>query len=78
LASGFNYDGPLSDSVSYYACMPPSNMEAPTRITSTTDSIDIQWQTPASNGGCPILGYAVFVDDGNSGLFTEVNQPKDI
>jgi hypothetical protein len=53
-------------------------MEAPTRITSTTNSIDIQWQAPTSNGGCPILEYAVFVDDGNSGLFTEINQPKDI
>lgn len=37
----------------------------------------ISWETPSSDGGCEILGYAVFVDDGALGAFTEVNTDSD-
>lgn len=52
-------------------------MAAPTRLTSTEDSITIAWTPPASNGGCTVTGYAVFVDDGSDGLFSEVNEEDD-
>ena len=36
----------------FYACTAPSQAEAPTRVTSTVDSITISWATPQENGGC--------------------------
>jgi hypothetical protein len=34
----------------------------------------LKWAEPLSNGGCPILGFALFRDDGISGNPTiEVN-----
>lgn len=61
----------------FYTCVGPSQAKAPYRITSTSDSITIGWDPPSDNGGCQILGYAVFVDDGAGGDFTEVNQVED-
>lgn len=33
----------------------------------------ITWQSPQQDGGCPLLGFAVFIDDGNHGDFVEVH-----
>jgi hypothetical protein len=53
-------------------------MMAPFRIDSTLSSILLGWNPPNSDGGCPILGYAVFRDDGsNSAATIEVNIPND-
>jgi hypothetical protein len=30
-----------------------------------------------NNGGCPITGYAVYMDDGLDGSFSEVNTAND-
>ena len=40
-------------------------------------SISINWNEPADNGGCQILGYSVLVDDGASGTFIEANVEND-
>lgn len=77
LAINFNTEGVLSSEKLLYACMAPSEGIAPTRVTSTIDSMTVAWQTPSSDGGCQILGYAVFVDDGEQGDFTEVNSDQD-
>lgn len=37
----------------------------------------MEWDDPLTDGGCEILGFAVFVDDGALGDFTEVNQEND-
>ena len=63
--------------VQFYSCVAPSQMQSPQRVTSTVDSITISWTTPDYNGGCQILSYAVFVDDGASGSFSEVNTDND-
>ena len=67
------YDPPET----FYSCVAPSQAAAPQRATSTIDSITISWESPAQNGGCEILGYAVFVDDGSGGGFSEVNAEND-
>lgn len=67
------YDPPET----FFACIAPSQFEAPLRVASTVDSITINWKVPEQNGGCDILGYAVFVDDGANGAFTEVNSAND-
>ncbi len=37
----------------------------------------IAWEDPKDNGGCFVTGFAVFVDDGQHGSFTEVNSLDD-
>ena len=76
-AANFNGDGALSVDVRLFSCTPPSQGQAPTRVTSSTSSITIEWQSPSSDGGCEIIGYAVYVDDGVFGSFMEVNEEDD-
>jgi hypothetical protein len=35
------------------------------------------WEDPLDNGGCFITSFAVFIDDGQLGSFTEVNSVND-
>jgi hypothetical protein len=37
----------------------------------------VSWSDPSDDGGCPITGFAVYVDDGNLGSFSEVNVAND-
>jgi len=53
-------------------------MMTPFKISTFTNSITIGWEEPASNGGCPLTGYAVYRDDGLGGdVTTEVNEVDD-
>lgn len=77
-AYNFNGEGPLSNELITYACVAPSKMSAPIRTGSTRQSIDLVWEQPSDNGGCSILGYAVYRNDGNDGAInTEVNTGQD-
>ena len=39
----------------------------------------LNWYEPQSNGGCPIIGYALYRDDGISGEPTiEINSINDV
>lgn len=74
--SAYNYNGEglMSDEMTTYACVEPSKMLQPQRVTSTTSSFTIEWQEPADDGGCPVLSYAVYRNDGQGGeITTEVN-----
>jgi hypothetical protein len=37
----------------------------------------IEWIASVDDGGCPIIGYAIFMDNG-LGTFTEVNVANDL
>jgi hypothetical protein len=74
LAINYNGEGIESEQVSMNVCLAPTQASAPSRVTSTTSSITIEWQTPSSDNGCPITGYAVFADDGSFGVYQEVNE----
>lgn len=78
-AQSFNTIGAWSIPAVFYACTPPLVNAAPRRITSTIDSITIAWDNvgPDMDGGCSIFSYAIFVDDGLGGTFTEVNSSQD-
>ena len=53
-------------------------MTAPVRVTSTKTTFELQWTEPTYNGGCPLTSYAVYRDEGDSGLITtEVNSAYD-
>lgn len=78
VAYNFNGAGAQSAVYSMYACVNPSVMVAPYRITSNETTITVGWVPPTNNGGCPITGYAVFMDNGTgTGNFSEVNTPND-
>jgi len=57
--------------------MKPSSFARPSKLSTSTSSISINWNEPANNGGCKILGYSVLIDDGDSGPFIEANVEND-
>jgi hypothetical protein len=80
VAYNFNGAGPASEIAAFVACGAPTGFAKPYRITSATapqPSITIGWQAPSSPGGCPVLGYVVWVDDGAGGAFVEANEAQD-
>ena len=74
-AENFNGFGPLSNIATFYACVPPSQFNPPTFVSTTSTSMTIHWEEPLNNGGCPITGYAVFREVG--AVWTEVNANND-
>lgn len=66
-----------SDVTPVKACVKPSAFARPTKMGTSTSTISINWNEPQYNGGCSILGYAVMVDDGDTGTFIEANVEND-
>lgn len=62
----YNENGPgeWSDIDEEIVCTDPSGLSAPEIISRTLTSISVEWKPPVFNGGCPIKGYALWVDDG--------------
>lgn len=72
-ALNVNGESDMSDTVEIFACLKPSNLDTPTKVTSSTTSITIAWEEPDDNG-CPIQSYSIYRDDGASGsIDTEVD-----
>jgi hypothetical protein len=73
-AINFNGEGPTSGTVGLRSCTLPSigeiGFSAPVIESITATHIGISWSPPVDNGGCTILGYAIYVDD-SDGVFTE-------
>jgi hypothetical protein len=46
-------------------------------VTTSTNSITVSWKDPTDTGGCDITSFAVFMDDGAAGAFSEVNAASD-
>jgi hypothetical protein len=77
----YNFNGPsvYSNELNIVACRNPSGLNAPTYTTSTITSISIKWTPPTDDGGCNILYYEVYRDDGNgSNVYTQVQQADTI
>ncbi len=77
-----NYNGlsQISSKFLFNACVAPSDINKPVRIDegSVKNSLLIAWEAPKSDGGCPVLGFHVYRDDGaNSDVTTEVNLVDD-
>ena len=48
------------------------------RVQSTSSSLTLKWEQPEDDGGCPIVSYAVYRNDGEDGpINVEVNSEFD-
>lgn len=80
--SAYNYNeaSDPSSTEAFFACIAPSGFSAPYLIDSslTDETMTIGWTVPTQDGGCPITGYAVYMDDGTgSSIYSEVNTASD-
>ena len=65
-----------SDFITYYACEVPTDLAAPAYSSSDKDTkqITLDWATPESNGGCPVLGYELYRNNGeNDDVVTRID-----
>jgi len=74
-ALNYNGEGPKSVPLSIQACVIPSGVPNPVLVSSTITSITISWGSVENDGGCPILSYALFRDDGANGA---ISTPVDV
>ena len=51
----------------------PQYLLPPILTSSSTTQLILSWQPPAICGGWAVIEYALFMDDGNGGLFTEID-----
>ena len=72
--TNFNGEGPASPVVLLRSCTLPSagaaGFPAPVIRAVSSTEVSIAWVSPLSDGGCRVLGYAIYVDDGD-GVFAE-------
>lgn len=66
-----------SNIATIYACLKPSNILTPTKISTTKTSIEIGWIEPTPNG-CPIIGFEIYRDTGNSDALTVLVDPANV
>lgn len=48
-------------------CLPPDGFPRPRRLATTRTSVTLGWDPPSDGGGCPLLGYELYVNDGLGG-----------
>lgn len=70
-ALNFNGPGSASAEVKYYICVSPSVLSPPILEAVTKTTMTLKWAPPATDGGCEILSYSIFMDDGAAGSFSE-------
>jgi hypothetical protein len=74
VAVNINGDSIFGDNFQIYACLKPRNVLPPFKIGTTKTSISIEWTEPDSNG-CPILGFEIYRDTGNSDSLSIIVDP---
>ena len=78
VAEAFNETGPSSPISTIFTCVVPSGLQAPTFVKTTSTTMSLVWIEPKNNGDCPLLGFALFRDDGlSTDTVIEVNQVND-
>jgi hypothetical protein len=65
-----------SDELLTVVCLPPTGFARATYTSSTRTSITLSWKTVTDNGGCPLLYYKLYMNDGLGGsTFLEIDWP---
>lgn len=78
VAHNFNEESDSSSVTTIYPCDLPSDFSKPSLVSVSQSDITISWTEPTNKGGCDITSYAVYIDDGNEGSFSEANADNDI
>ena len=77
-ALNFNGMSEVSDTFTFNVCTEPKGMPAPYKVTSSANELNLAWDEPQDDGGCPLSSFAIYRDDGQSGeVVTEVNTDDD-
>lgn len=76
VAFNFNGEGEHSAMIWYKACTAPSGQDAPIVLSTTSTSIMFRWSPPADDGACPITSYKLYLDDGENGDFTSIDESE--
>ena len=74
MAVNINGDSSRGDIATIYACLKPKNVMPPFKIETTKTTITVGWYEPDSNG-CPLLGFELYRDTGNSDAMTILIDP---
>ena len=78
-AKNFNGWGTQSDVGGFFACVTPSDLDTPSIIETSSNTMTLEWTEPLDDGGCPIIGYALYRDDGITGEPSiEINTDNDL
>lgn len=67
--TGVNFNGEgVKSSIAYLKpCTSPSGLDRPIITDLTQTKIAIQWTAAQDDGGCQILGFRIYLDDGIGG-----------
>ena len=68
--NGFIVENPVTKMIAWG---PPQYLLLPMLTSSSTTQLILSWQPPAICGDWAVIEYALFMDDGNGGLFTEID-----
>jgi len=63
-----------SDELVVIICLPPTGFPKPKYLSSTKTSMTLGWEAPSDSGGCPLLTYTLYINDGLGGAsFTSID-----
>jgi hypothetical protein len=70
-----NYNGISleSETAVFVVCLAPTHIDSPYFISSTETSLTMGWTKPEYTGGCPILSYALLMQEPSATEFTEID-----
>ncbi len=68
----------MSEPLLKYSCILPSRPQIPKRVSGSRTDLTLEWQIPASDGGCPLTGFNLYKDDGAEGSITTEVSPAEI
>lgn len=70
-----NFNGPSekSDVASFILCKIPTQFASPKMTAVTKTEMTLGWNAPLRDGGCPVLSFFLFRDDGAGGDLVEIN-----
>jgi hypothetical protein len=60
-AVDFNTQSDSSEELVVSVCLAPTHLDSPVKHSTTTSTISLTWTTPEFLGGCPTLGFALYM-----------------
>ena len=70
--NGYTETSAVSEDI--YACNPPELLQPPILISVDSTEISLKWDYPERASFCPVLGFALYMNDGEGGdTYTEID-----